>query len=293
MPATGTIWLHVLGSGMKIEMVPMLPRASPFTSHSHPSFLHLPQIARTSLLPGVLKTAACNKGMPLPLKLFEISDIVLADPSKGKDACQWVWPVCMTLVVDWRVSCKHIGQVVLPVLLCFGWFLSQESMFRLRNGVVLLKIRLSNLSSHAPDVGARNHRYFCAIYYNKTPGFEVRGELYVVGGWQSVRWCLLTQWRWGVRVNMLEFRKICNLLVWMDGDRRGSCVTHSTYNIRTYVVCMAKAAGETGHVAKRLDACCGHVSFSDHSGPFGQDNAAARGSTFNQSGGRRVSPEGL
>ena len=44
----------------------------------------LPQIARTSLLPGVLKTAASNKNMPLPLKLFEISDIVVADPDKGK-----------------------------------------------------------------------------------------------------------------------------------------------------------------------------------------------------------------
>ena len=53
----------------------------------HPSPLPphiLPQIARTSLLPGVLKTAACNKNMPLPLKLFEISDIVVADPDKGK-----------------------------------------------------------------------------------------------------------------------------------------------------------------------------------------------------------------
>ena len=30
------------------------------------------------------------------------------------------------------------------------------------------------LSTHTPDVCARNHRYFCAINYNKTPGFEVR-----------------------------------------------------------------------------------------------------------------------
>ena len=25
-----------------------------------------------------------------------------------------------------------------------------------------------------PDVGAKNHRRLCAVYYNKTPGFEVR-----------------------------------------------------------------------------------------------------------------------
>ncbi|PWA27991.1 phenylalanine--tRNA ligase beta subunit [Gambusia affinis] len=63
------------------------------------------QVARTTLLPGLLKTIAANKKMPLPLKLFEISDVVLKDESK--------------------------------------------------------------------DVGARNSRRFCAIYYNKTPGFEV------------------------------------------------------------------------------------------------------------------------
>uniref|UniRef100_A0A8C9UB87 Phenylalanine--tRNA ligase beta subunit n=1 Tax=Scleropages formosus TaxID=113540 RepID=A0A8C9UB87_SCLFO len=63
------------------------------------------QVARTTLLPGLLKTVGANKKMPLPLKLFEISDVVLKDESK--------------------------------------------------------------------DVGARNNRRLCAIFYNKTPGFEV------------------------------------------------------------------------------------------------------------------------
>uniref|UniRef100_A0A3Q3VXY4 Phenylalanine--tRNA ligase beta subunit n=1 Tax=Mola mola TaxID=94237 RepID=A0A3Q3VXY4_MOLML len=63
------------------------------------------QVARTTLLPGLLKTIAANRKMPLPLKLFEISDVVLKDETK--------------------------------------------------------------------DVGARNCRRFCAVYYNKTPGFEV------------------------------------------------------------------------------------------------------------------------
>lgn len=34
------------------------------------------QVVRTSLLPGILKTASCNRKMPLPLKLFEVSDVV-------------------------------------------------------------------------------------------------------------------------------------------------------------------------------------------------------------------------
>nr|XP_006815108.1 PREDICTED: phenylalanine--tRNA ligase beta subunit-like [Saccoglossus kowalevskii] len=63
------------------------------------------QVARTTLLPGLLKTLSSNKKMPLPLKLFEISDIVVQDADK--------------------------------------------------------------------DVGARNYRKLCAVYYNKSPGFEV------------------------------------------------------------------------------------------------------------------------
>lgn len=37
------------------------------------------QVARSTLLPGLLKTIHANKKMPLPLKLFEISDIILKD----------------------------------------------------------------------------------------------------------------------------------------------------------------------------------------------------------------------
>uniref|UniRef100_A0A672KNJ3 phenylalanine--tRNA ligase n=1 Tax=Sinocyclocheilus grahami TaxID=75366 RepID=A0A672KNJ3_SINGR len=40
------------------------------------------QVVRTSLLPGLLKTLAANRKMPLPLKLFEISDVVLKDETK-------------------------------------------------------------------------------------------------------------------------------------------------------------------------------------------------------------------
>ncbi|KAJ3590780.1 hypothetical protein NHX12_008729 [Muraenolepis orangiensis] len=63
------------------------------------------QVARTTLLPGLLKTIAANRKMPLPLKLFEISDVVLKDETK--------------------------------------------------------------------DVGAKNSRRLCAVYYHKSPGFEV------------------------------------------------------------------------------------------------------------------------
>ncbi|VDM50813.1 unnamed protein product [Toxocara canis] len=37
------------------------------------------QVARTSLLPGLFKTLASNRDMPLPLKLFELQDVILKD----------------------------------------------------------------------------------------------------------------------------------------------------------------------------------------------------------------------
>ncbi|CAG2102728.1 unnamed protein product [Medioppia subpectinata] len=40
------------------------------------------QVGRTSLLPGLLKTVYSNKNIPLPLKLFEISDVILKDGSE-------------------------------------------------------------------------------------------------------------------------------------------------------------------------------------------------------------------
>uniref|UniRef100_A0A1B6DE20 Phenylalanine--tRNA ligase beta subunit n=1 Tax=Clastoptera arizonana TaxID=38151 RepID=A0A1B6DE20_9HEMI len=45
---------------------------------SNPKTLEF-QVARTTLVPGLLKTIAANKNMPLPIKLFEVSDIVLKD----------------------------------------------------------------------------------------------------------------------------------------------------------------------------------------------------------------------
>ncbi|KAK9873590.1 hypothetical protein WA026_023147 [Henosepilachna vigintioctopunctata] len=45
---------------------------------SNPKTLEF-QVCRTTLLPGILKTIAANKKMPLPLKIFEVSDVVLKD----------------------------------------------------------------------------------------------------------------------------------------------------------------------------------------------------------------------
>jgi len=71
---------------------------------SNPKTLEF-QVARTSLLPGLLKTLQANRKMPLPLKLFEISDVVIKDAGA--------------------------------------------------------------------EVGARNERHMAAVFYNKSPGFEI------------------------------------------------------------------------------------------------------------------------
>ncbi|KAL3311201.1 hypothetical protein Ciccas_010222, partial [Cichlidogyrus casuarinus] len=63
------------------------------------------QVVRTTLLPGILQTVCNNKSMPLPLKIFEIQDVVLKDAKR--------------------------------------------------------------------EVGCRNERRLCAVYYGKTSGFEV------------------------------------------------------------------------------------------------------------------------
>ena len=81
----------------KIEDIPAVHISNPKTLEF--------QVARTSLLPGLLKTIQANRNMPLPLKLFEISDVVVKDAGA--------------------------------------------------------------------EVGARNERRLAAVFYNKSPGFEI------------------------------------------------------------------------------------------------------------------------
>jgi phenylalanyl-tRNA synthetase beta chain len=49
---------------------------------SNPKTLEF-QVARTTLLPGLLKTIAANRNMPLPIKVFEVSDVVFRDENTG------------------------------------------------------------------------------------------------------------------------------------------------------------------------------------------------------------------
>lgn len=44
------------------------------------------QVVRTSLLPGMLKTARENRSLPLPMKIFECSDIAVQDAAEERGA---------------------------------------------------------------------------------------------------------------------------------------------------------------------------------------------------------------
>jgi phenylalanyl-tRNA synthetase beta chain len=55
----------------KIENIPAVHIGNPKTLEF--------QVARSALLPGLLKTVQANRNMPLPMKIFEISDVVLKD----------------------------------------------------------------------------------------------------------------------------------------------------------------------------------------------------------------------
>ena len=52
---------------------------------ANPSSLDV-QVARNSLLPGVLKARAANTDAPMPLKLFEVGDVVVLDPESDVGA---------------------------------------------------------------------------------------------------------------------------------------------------------------------------------------------------------------
>jgi phenylalanyl-tRNA synthetase beta chain len=56
---------------LKLEAIPAVHISNPKTVEF--------QVCRTTLIPGLLKTLSANRKMPLPLKLFEISDVIFAD----------------------------------------------------------------------------------------------------------------------------------------------------------------------------------------------------------------------
>jgi phenylalanyl-tRNA synthetase beta chain len=68
------------------------------------------EIVRTSMLPGILKCLASNKEMRLPIKLFEVGDVVVREPSR-------------------EVGCRNVRRVA-------AVFTSNTTQFALMHGVL-------------------------------------------------------------------------------------------------------------------------------------------------------------
>ena len=62
--------------GKNIKAIPAVHISNPKTTEF--------QVARITLVPGLLKTLAANKNVPLPLKLFEVSYVAVPDKEAGK-----------------------------------------------------------------------------------------------------------------------------------------------------------------------------------------------------------------
>ena len=110
----------------KFENIPAVTVGNPKTAEF--------QAARTAILSGILKTLSANRKMPLPLKLFEISDVVLMDSAAG--LCQ----------PNKKYQVPEISIIYLKCCFVCVFFL---------------------------DVGAKNQRNFCAVYCDKSAGLEV------------------------------------------------------------------------------------------------------------------------
>lgn len=86
--------------GTKIENVPAVHISNPKTLEF--------QVVRTLLLPGLLKTLAANKKMPLPLKLFEISDVVVKDDKAGNNRTYNL--VYFHVITNYKMVCNCMLQ---------------------------------------------------------------------------------------------------------------------------------------------------------------------------------------
>ena len=66
-------------------------------------------MVRTTLLPGLLKTLHANKNMPLPVRLFEISDVVFKDAARDVGASNRRHLAAVRRGVDAPARQNHLG----------------------------------------------------------------------------------------------------------------------------------------------------------------------------------------
>ncbi|XP_066145174.1 phenylalanine--tRNA ligase beta subunit isoform X1 [Euwallacea fornicatus] len=154
-----------------IDKVPAVHIANPKTLEF--------QVCRTTLLPGILKTIAANKKMPLPIKIFEVSDVVLKDLKSDLHRVYkrkilrkpWFTEELLDLVSQKKRLYFQYKKSGLDSH--FKEYASMRTLVVKSVKVAKRAYRQSMTEDDFKKVGARNERRICAVNCNKNAGFEV------------------------------------------------------------------------------------------------------------------------
>ncbi|ERL90480.1 hypothetical protein D910_07829 [Dendroctonus ponderosae] len=146
---------------------------------SNPKTLEF-QVCRTTLLPGILKTIAANKKMPLPLKIFEVADVVLKDAQT--DVHQRMYkgrllgkPWFTEDLFDLTRKRQRFYFKYKKTGLERDYKRYKEFRHLVAKSVIVAKRDYCQrmTDDDYKKVGARNERRICAVNCNKNAGFEV------------------------------------------------------------------------------------------------------------------------
>mmetsp|Transcript_37287 Transcript_37287/g.98269 ORF Transcript_37287/g.98269 Transcript_37287/m.98269 type:complete len:629 (-) Transcript_37287:126-2012(-) len=113
------------------------------------------EILRTSLLPGILKTMACNKSQELPVRIFEAGDVVIQEPTK-------------------EVGSKNVRRVA-------ALYASTKSAFSVLHGALdQLMYSLGTEPEHEHTEGSKRRTF--KLVPSQDPAFIVGMQAHIVCG---------------------------------------------------------------------------------------------------------------
>jgi len=119
------------------------------------------EIVRTSVLPGVLKTLANNKELPPPIKLFEVGDVVVLEPTR-------------------EVGCKNVRR------LC-AVYAAMKTNFGMLHGAldqVMYSLNFEPEHEHKPD--ARKKRRTFKLVPSEDPAFFPGMQAHIVAEGETI-----------------------------------------------------------------------------------------------------------
>jgi phenylalanyl-tRNA synthetase beta chain len=119
------------------------------------------EIVRTSILPGVLKTLANNKEMSPPIKLFEVGDVVVQEPTR-------------------EVGCKNVRRIC-------AIFASMKTNFGMLHGALdQVMYSLNFEPEHEHKEGQRNKRRTYKLVPSEDPAFFPGMQAHIVAEGETI-----------------------------------------------------------------------------------------------------------